>query len=95
MQEEVYTASDPNWRETKKRRDKEEKIRAVKLWLHGKIWGFLFFIKLARPIQRFMCFTGTYPKYTKGGRCHYCGDVHGFWHFIKPVDYTQISGDLY
>lgn len=91
---EEQTAYEPNWILHKKQRERTERINKIKQTLYGYFIGFLFFIHLGRAYQRTLCFLGLYKKFSEHGRCMWCGEVHGFWHFINPIDRSQIEKEI-
>ena len=89
--EETQAASNPNWKQDQQRALWRERRWKVRMFIWGIIWKVLFAIRLAKPFSRMLCRLSLYQKYSLGGRCHYCGEVHGMHWKIKEPNYGGIN----
>lgn len=86
IEEELNQAADnPNWKQEQRRRAWRERRWRVGMFFRGIFWRVLFFLHLNRFVAENMCRLNIYPKYSLGGRCHWCGMVHGrHWKIERP-----------
>lgn len=84
-------AYNPNWKQDRKREERRQRLWRVKTFFLGIFWSVLHFLRINSVVSRFMCRLNIYPKYNLGGRCHWCGEVHGIHWDIKKPNYGGLD----